>query len=234
MRTWGGRIRGREVWLTRTQVMESLRLIKPSKVRQLAVEVGGVWFPLKQALGHTLGRPRVEIDTRQAQRVFKALGFRISTPERPLVHLDIQGRPLLKPRPETLDELPAERESLDIGRIELEWSWWEWWMDIRGGFLGGARVEVPVQAGVYEVKRHGEDKLLYVGRATNLQARIVHQLVKGTGVHPAGGRIRETEKLGRLCVRWAATDRPAAVEEELLRAHVEAWEALPEYVLRVY
>jgi hypothetical protein len=231
MKTWGGKVKGVEVYITRAQVMESLRLIKPRKVQKLAVEVGGVWFPLKQALAHVLGRPRDKMDAKQCKRVFRTLGFRISTTEHPLIDQDLQGRPLLKPRPEAIDRIPAEHEWLDIGRIHLSWSWWEWWMEICGGFLGGAQVEVPRESGVYEVKVHGEETLLYIGKAVTLQMRVIHQLVRGTGLHAAGRKIEQNEDVGRVCVRWAITDRPAAAEEELVRAHVEAFGAPPKYTV---
>jgi len=213
--------------------MEALRLIKPDKVRVLAVEVNGVWYPLKQALAHTLDMKRNQMQLEQCQRAFRAMGFRLSTRERPLIERDIQGRPLLKPRPEELDRLPAEHVSLDIGRIDLAWSWWEWWRDIRSGFLGGAHVDVPREPGVYEVRLYGESRRLYIGRAVNLQMRVIHQLVRGTGLHAAGRKIEEHEDLNEICVRWALTERPAAVEEELLRQHVAEWGGPPKYTVQV-
>jgi len=176
--------------------------------------------------------PSSSFDNIQPQRVFRALGFRLSTPAQPLVDRDIQGRPLLKLRPELIDQLPAERVRLDIGTIELDWSWWEWWTDLRDGFLGGARVQVPEKLGVYEVKLHGEPTLLYIGRAQNLHVRVLDQLAKAGTHHSAARKIAARELVEQICVRWATTDRPAAVEEELLRAHLEAWKTLTKYTVR--
>lgn len=59
--------------------------------------------------------------------------------------------------------------------------------------------------------------------------RIKQGLVKGKVPHSAGKRIRAQEDLSRLVVRWAVTDRPAAVEEELHKKYKAKFGELPKY-----
>ena len=81
---------------------------------------------------------------------------------------------------------------------------------------------IPNQVpGVYEVKyadRDGDERL-YIGKAADLRMRVRQGLVKGKLPHLGGKNIRDTEHVSRLVVRWAATNRPAAAEEELHQAY---------------
>ena len=91
---------------------------------------------------------------------------------------------------------------------------------------------MPHSSGVYEVTVHGEERLLYIGRAWDLQMRVRHGLVKGHSLHPAGDKTRAKEDVSRVCVRWATRGRPAAAEEELLRRHMQRFGAPPKYTIR--
>jgi excinuclease UvrABC nuclease subunit len=121
-----------------------------------------------------------------------------------------------------------ENQEIIIPRICLEWSEWTPWrlLDLNIN-QGGARV--PAKPGVYEVKRvHGEERLT-IGKASNLRKRIKRGLVMGRLSHSTGARIREFEDPDQLLVRWAVTERPAAVEEELHRLYQERYGVLPEH-----
>jgi len=60
--------------------------------------------------------------------------------------------------------------------------------------------------------------------------RIKQALVKGKSPHPAGNKIRKNEDTSKIVVRWATTDRPAAVEEELHKRFLNKFGKFPKYV----
>ena len=60
--------------------------------------------------------------------------------------------------------------------------------------------------------------------------RIKQALVKGKMGHPSGEKIRAKENTSKILVRWAITDRNAAVEEELHKRHLRKFGKLPKYV----
>jgi len=63
--------------------------------------------------------------------------------------------------------------------------------------------------------------------------RVKQGLVKGKIPHSTGKRMRDDGlDFSKVVVRWAATDRPSAAEEELHRRHVREFERLPKYVKR--
>jgi hypothetical protein len=59
--------------------------------------------------------------------------------------------------------------------------------------------------------------------------RIIRALILGKLKHSTGKKIRANEELLKLVVRWAETDRPAAVEEELHRRYRAKFGELPKY-----
>ena len=63
----------------------------------------------------------------------------------------------------------------------------------------------------------------------NLESRIRGGLVKGTTPHSAGKKIRANEDLNKVEIRWAETDRPCAVEEDLHQKYVKRFGKLPQY-----
>jgi hypothetical protein len=75
----------------------------------------------------------------------------------------------------------------------------------------------------------GEERLT-IGKASDLRMRIRQGLVKGKTPHSAGGGIRTEEDTSKIVVRWAITDRPATVEEELRKRHLDKFGRLPKYV----
>lgn len=130
--------------------------------------------------------------------------------------------------------LVGERARLEIGTITLDWCDWVPWAELSADNRGGAGVAIPNGApGVYEVRHGGNDgaERLYIGRASDLRLRVRQGLVKGKLPHSGGRRIRESEDVSRLVVRWAATGRPAAAEEELHRAYQARFGHLPTYTL---
>ncbi len=122
-----------------------------------------------------------------------------------------------------------ETEIVTILPITLSWSEWTPWsrfaVDVR--LEGGA--SLPSTPGVYEVKYADSDEWLHIGRASDLYRRVMGGLVKGVLPHSTGKRIRAIEDLSGLVIRWAVTDRPAAVEEELHRRYRAERGKLPKH-----
>jgi hypothetical protein len=121
-------------------------------------------------------------------------------------------------------------EIVNIPPIELTWSEWIPWNDFKIDARYGGGVQVPNgKAGVYEVKCIDSEERLTIGKASNLRMRIKQGLVKGKVPHSAGERIRKKEDISKIVVRWAITDRQAAVEEELHKRYQAKWGRLPKY-----
>jgi hypothetical protein len=119
-------------------------------------------------------------------------------------------------------------EFIEFPRIHLQRSRWERWEEVAEH--GRAILDVPADPpGVYEVAYCHDEPRLYTGRSIDLRSRVLHALPRGTMAHPAGDAIRANEEVWRLRIRWALTDRPAAVEEEFHRRHIERFGALPQY-----
>jgi len=121
-------------------------------------------------------------------------------------------------------------EEIVIPPIHLVWSEWFPWNDLLVDARGGHGVRVPTGPGVYEARRKGKKELLTIGKAANLRMRVKQGLVKGKVPHSAGDKIRTKEDVDLIEIRWASTDRPAAVEEELHRRYRKALGRLPLYV----
>ena len=124
-------------------------------------------------------------------------------------------------------------DRIAIPEIVLRWSSWYGWQDlVRDARQGG--VTIPNgQPGVYEVKRPDSEERLTIGKASDLRMRIRQGLIKGKIPHSPGERMRaEGVDCARLLVRWAVTERPAAVEEELHRRYRDRFGKLPEYTKR--
>lgn len=124
-----------------------------------------------------------------------------------------------------------EKEEITIPHISLVWSDWIDWNDLEKDARIPGAIRVPnEQPGVYEVKNKNSDERLTIGKASNLRFRIKQGLVKGKSDHSSGDKIRQFENVAQLVVRWAITDRPSAVEEELHRKYEAQYGHLPKYV----
>ncbi|MYE53620.1 MAG: hypothetical protein F4X34_00265 [Chloroflexi bacterium] len=123
---------------------------------------------------------------------------------------------------------------IHIEPIVLDWSEWHCWDDVKRLVKDGG-VNVPDDTGVYEVKLDCERKRLTIGKTgSSLRMRVKQALVKENGVHSTGQRIRADIKNGKLPasdirIRWAVTERPAAVEEELHIRYQGKFGELPKY-----
>ena len=118
-----------------------------------------------------------------------------------------------------------KKVTIKIPSIKLNWSDWIPWNTLKKG-----GVKIPDTSGVYEVRHKNRKKLLTIGRSRNLKDRIVGGLVKGTKSHSAGKEIRKKEDVSKIVIRWAKTERPATVEEELHLKHSDTFGCLPKYV----
>ena len=124
----------------------------------------------------------------------------------------------------------TDREVISIPTVELDWSPWVSWMSIWDDARSGG-INIPNRTpGVYEARATDREERLTIGKAADLRMRVRQGLVKGKTPHSAGTRIRANEDLQAILVRWAVTDRPAAVEEELHRRHRARFGSLPKYV----
>ena len=121
-------------------------------------------------------------------------------------------------------------EIINIEPIVLRWSDWVSWDDLKIDARHGGGVRVPNYIpGVYEVKYRDSEERLTIGETSDLRMRIKQGLVKGKAKHSSGLKIRTNEDVSRLVVRWATTNRPAAVEEELHRRYRIKFGELPKY-----
>ena len=133
-------------------------------------------------------------------------------------------------RKKTCSKKDSKRvEVIRVSPIKLEWSEWIPWDKLAADVRKGG-VKIPDTSGVYEVKTKTGKKLLTIGKASNLRARIRQGLVKGSSPHSTGERIRNEEDVSRLVIRWAETDRPSTAEEALYREYRKKFNELPCYV----
>jgi excinuclease UvrABC nuclease subunit len=123
------------------------------------------------------------------------------------------------------------KDIIRIPEIVLEWSSWYLWEKLKTDVRTGVGIKIPKEPGVYEVRLNDNSERLTIGKARNLQMRIRQGLVKGQVPHSAGKRIRENENPTEIFVRWAVTDRPSAVEEELHRQYQDQFGQLPKYTV---
>jgi hypothetical protein len=215
--------------ITREQVVDAVRGVKPGRVQSHEVQIGRTWYPSKQVFAIVFGLERADFNTDTARRAFRRMGFPVRVRGKVVSGEAAEARPPLKPDPDLIDLTPEEDQYINVPPILLEWFWWEWWDDLAEDARGGGGVGVPPEPGVYEVRIYDEQERLHIGRASNLRARVKHALVTDSSPDTTGGKIRRNEDTSRVCVRWATTDRPAAVEEELHRQHVERFGRLPKY-----
>ena len=129
----------------------------------------------------------------------------------------------------TAEALAKMDREIHIEPIMLDWSEWHPWLDIKRHAQQGGVVVPNKQSGVYEVKIKGAEDRLAIGKSADLRMRIKQGLVRGKVGHPAGNKIRANENVEDVMVRWAITDRPAAVEEELHMRHEGRFGGLPKY-----
>lgn len=70
-------IGGKSVSLTRNEVEEALKQIRPEPIKKYSVRVGGMDFPIKQAVALAAKLPTAAFITTDAYRVLSRLGFEI-------------------------------------------------------------------------------------------------------------------------------------------------------------
>ncbi len=124
-----------------------------------------------------------------------------------------------------MENSKPSRERIRID-VTIEWSPDRPWHSIE-------RQDLPEEPGVYEVYDAASDvdaPALHIGLSKNLRNRIWDMIQNRT--HSTASRIHEQEDISKLLVRWALTDRPKAVEEELHRLHVEFHGSLPTHDLQ--
>jgi hypothetical protein len=120
-------------------------------------------------------------------------------------------------------------QQMAIPPIILDWSDWIPWNRLKIHANKQQGLSVPSDPGVYEVKLVDSQERLTIGKTSNLRKRVKRALVNGYLPHSTGKRIRESEDVTQIVVRWAVTDRPAAVEEELHRIYIQNFGQLPKH-----
>ena len=126
----------------------------------------------------------------------------------------------------TAEALARLDREVHIEPIVLDWSEWHSWRDVERDAREGGAVAPCDQAGVYEAKISGRKERLAIGNAKDLRARVKQGLMDGKAGDPAGEDLGADED---VVVRWAATERPAAVVEELQIRHKGRFGELPKY-----
>lgn len=126
---------------------------------------------------------------------------------------------------------------IHIEPIVLEWSDWHSWDKVQRRVSNGG-VNIPDEPGVYEVRLRDEMGRLTIGRSKRLRARIKSHLVRDSGAHSAGERIRTAIRTGdidsrNLQIRWAVTDRYTVAEAALHERHLDGFGELPKYTKSV-
>ncbi len=122
----------------------------------------------------------------------------------------------------TAEALARLDREVHIEPIVLDWSEWHLWRDVERDAREGGAVVPCEQAGVYEARISGRKERLAIGKAKDLRARVKQGLMGGK----AGDEFGAGED---VVVRWAATERPAAVVEELCIRHKGRFGELPKY-----
>jgi len=240
-------VKGQRIVGTRTQVERALRKAAPEPLERHFVEVSGVRYPVKQAVALAFGLSRNDFGGARARGILLKLGLTVgslrpgdSPPPQPGGARPRFPRASGLPRPQAWEaysedgEPAAQVEAIEVPPIVLAWSPWHRWLALSGDERGGAAVRLPSgRSGVYEVMVEGQRPRLTIGRASDLRGRVKHQLVRGSGSsHPVREAIMQNEDLGRVFIRWALTDRPAAAEEALHLDHIRRHGRLPKYTQR--
>ena len=122
----------------------------------------------------------------------------------------------------TAEALAQLDREVHIEPIVLDWSEWHSWRSAREG-----GVTLPnKEPGVYEARLSGSEERLAIGKARDLRKRVKQGLMGGNAGDPAGEDLGAGED---VVVRWAVTERPAAVAEELQIRHKGRFGELPKY-----
>jgi hypothetical protein len=122
------------------------------------------------------------------------------------------------------------KQTIIIPTVELEWSEWFLWNDLmKDARKDGIKIPNGI-SGVYEARYQDQEERLTIGKASDLRMRIRQGMLKGKVDHSAGEKIRDNEDTSRIVVRWAITDRPSCVEEELHKIHLSRFGRLSKYV----
>lgn len=66
---------GHTIELSQQVVANRLQGVSPEAIRTHAVNVNGVWYPVKQAIEVATGITRADVISTEARRVFRNLGF---------------------------------------------------------------------------------------------------------------------------------------------------------------
>ena len=127
---------------------------------------------------------------------------------------------------EAAEMLARMDREIHIEPILLDWSEWHSWRDVERDARKGGAAAPCEQAGVYEAKISGRKERLAIGKAKDLRMRVKRGLMPRKAGDTAGEELGADED---VVVRWAATERPAAVVEELQIRHKGRFGELPKY-----
>ncbi len=232
-------LQGRPRRASRRRVIEAMRDLAPDPDTPWMVEIEDTDYPVLQAFIETFGAERGNLSSERAARLFERLGFAVSkrnvraTRRRPKVATAL-ARTVPLYRPERFNRKQyLLTQPMEFPLVVLRWSYQWGWDELANAADDSPDIDLPPEApGVYDVRGRGRYESLYIGQTQDLLRRVYYGLVKGILPHTAGDKIRENENPPDLSVRWAYTDRPAAVEEELIRLHIETFGHPPTYAAR--
>ena len=104
---------GMRMRLTRQQVIDAMRDQVPEPIREWAVEIEGVRFPVKQVRARATGEPRRDFNSHQARDVLRRLGFRDR------VRADAPPPNLPPPTAAGADGMPEPRDRTRLREVAL-------------------------------------------------------------------------------------------------------------------
>lgn len=70
-------VNGQVLDLTREEIVARIRGLDPDPIRLHAVNIEGVWYPVKQVFAQVSGLDVADFNTNHARSILKRLGFRV-------------------------------------------------------------------------------------------------------------------------------------------------------------
>lgn len=127
------------------------------------------------------------------------------------------------------DEHDDSEVLITVSTVVLTWSAWAPWPRLQKDINLHIDVGLPDSSGVYEMKYGKREERLVIATASNLRANVQQALVQGEQRHSIVSHMPEREDLAQVEIRWAAVEKYALAEVELLARHLAHFGLLPKY-----
>lgn len=118
------------------------------------------------------------------------------------------------------------KQTIRIEPITLAWTRWHDWDSLRRRSNSVGGIAITQAGGVYEIRHTKSSEPIYIG-CTNRLWRRLKVLLRGK--HKPGFKILNSLRTNALKIRWAETQRPACIEEELLNRFQRRHRRLPRF-----